>query len=168
MAVLLAYVVAWNVREIDFKRFESRVLPRAWNTPARILGLDQNWLMFAPLPRTEDGWLVMEGTLQDGSVVNLWDFDDPLPWDKPALVSATFRSQRWRKYLDNLTTEGYGAYRMYFCDWLARRWNAERAGDDPGRRVHKVEFSHRIELTPPPGEPMPELETRVLWTWYYE
>lgn len=82
---LLVYVVLWNVRETNFKDWEPVLLSRNCNAPARILGLDQNWSMFAPLPRTEDGWLVMEGTLRDGSTVNLWDFDQPLPWDKPEL-----------------------------------------------------------------------------------
>ncbi len=168
LATLLLYLVVWNVREVDFVRLEPSTMPRSWNAPARVLGLDQNWSMFAPLPRTEDGWLVMEGTLKDGSIVNLWEFDEPLPWDKPEVVSATYKTQRWRKYLDNLTTEPYGPNRMYFCDWLARRWDNEQASGNSSREVDKVELSHRIELTPPPGNPMPEPETRVLWTWYYE
>jgi hypothetical protein len=165
---LLVYVVLWNIRETDFKYWEPRLLSRSWNAPARILGLDQNWSMFAPVPRTEDGWLVMEGTLRDGTNVNLWEFDKPLPWSKPRLVSATYRTQRWRKYLDNLTTDSYAAHRLYFCEWLARRWNEQQASGDKTREVYKVELSHRIELTPPPGEPIPEAETRVLWTWYFE
>ncbi|MBC8350681.1 MAG: HTTM domain-containing protein [Planctomycetes bacterium] len=165
---LLVYVVMWNVRETDFKYWEPRLLSRNWNAPARILGLDQNWSMFAPLPRTEDGWLVMEGTLRDGSKVNLWEFDEALPWSKPPLVSATYRTQRWRKYLDNLTTEGFAAHRMYFSEWLARRWNEQNAVKDKTREVHRVELSHRIEVTPPPGDPIPDPETRVLWTWYFE
>ncbi|MDA1051838.1 MAG: HTTM domain-containing protein [Planctomycetota bacterium] len=168
LACLLVYVVLWNIRETDFRYWAPRLLSRNMNAPARILGLDQNWSMFAPLPRTEDGWLVMEGTLRDGSIVNLWQFDEPLPWSKPSLVSATYRTQRWRKYLDNLTTDRYAAHRMYFCEWLARRWNEQRAASDKTREVHKVELSHRIELTPPPGAPIPDPETRVLWTWYFE
>jgi hypothetical protein len=165
---LFIYLLLWNVRETDFKRWESRVLPRSWNAPARILGLDQNWSMFAPLPRTEDGWLVMEGTLRDGSTVNLWDFDEPLPWSKPALVSATYKTQRWRKYLDNLTIQNNAGHRMYFCEWLARRWNEQQSAGVSMREVHRVELSHRIEITPPPGQPIPDPETRVLWTWYFE
>lgn len=165
---LLVYVVLWNVREINFKYWELRVMSRHWNAPARIFGLDQNWSMFAPLPRTEDGWLVMEGTLRDGTIVNLWDFDKPLPWSKPLLVSATYHTQRWRKYLDNITTEPYAAYRIPFCEWLARRWNEEHATGEKGREVYRVELSHRIELTPPPGKPIPDPETRVLWTMYFE
>lgn len=168
LSCLLCYVVLWNVRETDFIYWEPRLLSRTWNAPARILGLDQNWSMFAPLPRTEDGWLVMEGTLRDGSIVNLWQFDEPLPWSKPALVSATYRTQRWRKYLDNLTTDSYWAHHPYFCEWLARRWNEQRAEGLESREVYRVQLSHRIELTPPPGETIPEPQTRVLWTLYFE
>ena len=168
IATLFLYVVVWNVRELDFRHLEPRTMSRQWNGPARILGLDQNWSMFAPLPRTEDGWLVMKGTLRDGSEVTQWDFDQPLPWSKPALVSATFRTENWRKYLDNLTTEPYAGYRMYLCNWLAARWNAARAVGHPDREVHKVEIIHRVELTPPPGNPLPDPETKILWTWYYE
>jgi hypothetical protein len=163
LLLLFSYVVIWNVRELDFEAREW-LMSRRWNAPARALGLDQNWSMFAPVPRTEDGWLVMKGTLHDGSEVNLWQFDEPLPWDKPELVSSTYLTQRWRKYLDNVTTNDYAEHTLYFCDWLAQRWNRERAGDDPERRVYQVQFIRQLEITPPPGEPIPEAETEVLYT----
>jgi hypothetical protein len=165
---LLAYTIAWNIRELDFARWEETVMPRRYNRIGRALGLDQNWAMFAPVPRTEDGWIVMKGVLRDGDEVNLWDFDQPLPWDKPALVSATYKSQRWRKYLDNLTTEPYGLYRMHFADWLHRRWNEHVGDEEPQRQVVQIQLIHRLELTPPRGEPIPAPESRVLLTWYYD
>ncbi len=143
-------------------------MPRRYNGFGRAVGLDQNWSMFSPIPRTEDGWLVMKGTLRDGDEVNLWDYDQPLPWKKPALVSATYKTQRWRKYLDNLTTEPYGLHRIHFANWLHRRWNDEVAEGDPQREVVEVQLIQRLEITPPPGNPIPEPEDRVLLTWYYE
>ena len=168
IALTLAYVLLWNIREIDVERFVDSTLPFAYNGPARALGLDQNWSMFAPIPRTEDGWLVMRGTLRNEEVVNLWQFDEPLPWEKPELVSAVYLTQRWRKYLDNITAESYAMHRMYLCNWLAWRWNEQQADGQIERQVHKVELIQRLEITPPPGTPIPEPETRVLWTWYYE
>ncbi len=168
---LLAYVVLWNVRERDVAYWEQRILPLSANGVARVLGLDQNWGMFSPIPRTEDGWLIMQGTLRDGTVVNLWQPDAPLPWDKPRLVSDTYVSQRWRKYLDNLTTDAYALRRLNFCEWLGRRWNAEQAGGDETREVVLIELIHRIEATPPPGKPIPPLEDRALYTYqplYYD
>jgi hypothetical protein len=168
LGLILTYILLWNVREIDVERLADRTLPLAFNGPARALGLDQNWSMFAPIPRTEDGWLVMRGTLHNDEVVNLWQVDEPLPWDKPKLVSAVYLTQRWRKYLDNITTDSYALHRMYLCNWLARRWNEQQSGGQLERQVHKVEVIQRLEITPPPGNPIPEPETRVLWTWYYE
>jgi len=166
LAFLLVYTVIWNIRELDVRYWEPRILPRQMNGIARALGLDQNWAMFSPIPRTEDGWLIMLGTLEDGTEVNLWQPGHPIPWDKPQLVSATYLTQRWRKYLDNLTTDQYVGYRDYFCEWLTARWNEEHAVDDPTQRVAKVELLHRIELTPPPGRPIPEPETKQLYVYY--
>ncbi len=166
VAALLVYVVLWNVREQDVAQREKTVLPRRANGVARALGLDQNWAMFSPIPRTKDGWLVMRGTLRDGSQVNLWQPQRPVPWDKPRLVSAIYRGQRWRKYLDNLTTDFYLPYREYFCDWLGRRWNRQQARDDRQKEVVAIELIHRVELTPPPGQPMPEPESEWLYRYY--
>ena len=168
LLLLLVYTILWNVRELDWSYWESRVMPRRFNGVGRVLGLDQNWAMFSPIPRTEDGWLVMKGELRDGSEVNLWQPDRPLPWDKPENVSGTYLTQRWRKCLDNLTTEAYGRHRMYFADWLQSRWNREQADGNRDREVVQVQLVHRIELTPPPGKPIPDPESRILWTWYYE
>jgi hypothetical protein len=166
VAVIL-YSVAWNVRELDFKRWDP-LLPPCFNGIARVLGIDQNWGMFSPVPRTEDGWLVMRGKLRDGSEVNLWEFGKPLPWDKPRLVSATYLTYRWRKYLDNLTTEPFALHRMYFTNWLQRRWNDRFAKENKAKEVVQAEIIQRLEITPAPGNPIPDPESRVLWTWYYE
>lgn len=171
LAMLLVYVVLWNIREMDVRYWEQRILPLEMNGVGRALGLDQNWHMFSPIPRTEDGWVVMKGTLRDGTVVNLWQFDRDLPWDKPKLVSATYVSQRWRKYLDNLTTDPYALRRLDFCEWLGRRWNATLTKGDTSRQVVLIELIHRVELTPPPGQPFPELESRSLYEYrpmYYD
>ena len=166
LAALLVYLLAWNIRELDVRAYEKWILPLRYNGLARALGLDQNWSMFSPVPRTEDGWLLMVGTLEDGSEVNLWQPDRPVPWSKPALVSRTFRSQRWLKYLDNLTTNAYVGYRDYFCEWLVRRWNQQQAASNRMRRVTKVELFHAVELTPPPGQPIPEPELKPLYVFY--
>jgi hypothetical protein len=166
LAALLVYLIAWNIRELNVRDLEKWVLPLRYNGPARALGLDQNWSMFSPVPRTEDGWLLMVGTLDNGRQVNLWQPEKVVPWDKPQLVSSTFRSQRWLKYLDNLTTDAYIGYRDYFCEWLAARWNRLYARSDQSQRVVKVELYHAIELTPPPGQPIPEPEIKPLYTYY--
>lgn len=169
LSLVLLYVVLWNVREA--RLMEHKILPLELTGIGRVLGLDQNWGMFSPIPRTEDGWIVMKGTLRDGTEVNLWQDQRELPWDKPEVVSDTYVSQRWRKYLDSLSTDAYALRRLNFCEWLGHRWNGRVAPGDTAKQVVLIELIHCIELTPPPGLPFPELEYRALYEYrplYYD
>lgn len=167
VACLFAYIVVWNVREILGNQWVDRIMPHRFNGPAIALGLSQNWGMFAPVPRTMDGWLIMRGTLRDGTEVNLWEPGQPLPWQKPALVSAMFPSSRWRRYLENIAVDEFSFHRHYFTDWLQRRWDAEQSGGNPDKMVAKVELIRQLEITPPPGTPIPTPETVELCVRYY-
>ena len=42
------------------------------------------------------------GEVGDGTEVDLFNDGAPVTWEKPALVSATYKDDRWRKYLVNL------------------------------------------------------------------
>ncbi|HQU41706.1 MAG: hypothetical protein B7Z73_06150 [Planctomycetia bacterium 21-64-5] len=144
VAALGVYVAVWNINEVS-ARFEGR-LPAGWKVPAYVLGLDQNWGMFAPFPLTDDGWYEMRGVLADGSVVNLWDVDQTLPRRKPANVAATYRSRRWLKYLMEIRL-GWSPFLPEFADWLRRRWNELHADGAPHRRVKHIDIIYHIEKT---------------------
>lgn len=152
------YLLAWNLREVN--PWWERVLPRQANVVARLLRVDQDWGMFAPRPMVGDGWYVMEGTLADGRVVNLWDETVPLPVEKPADVAGTYVNTRWRKYLTNLWEPAYGPQRRDFALWLARRWDDAHPGGPP---VVGCELAVMRELTPPPGEPAPPPVREVIF-----
>ncbi|HVA49007.1 MAG TPA: HTTM domain-containing protein [Pirellulales bacterium] len=143
VAAVGLYVAVWNINEVS-ARFEGRLRP-GWKVPAYVLGLDQNWGMFAP-PLTDDGWYEMRGVLADGSVVNLWDADQPLPRRKPANVAATYRNRRWLKYLMEIRL-GWAPFLPEFADWLRRRWNERHADEAPHRRVKHIDIVYHIEKT---------------------
>lgn len=167
VVLLLCYMLAWNIRESNLSYWES-LMPRQWSTLGRVLGLDQRWSMFAPIPSTEDGWYVMKGTLRNGEEVNLWEPGVPFAWQKPGDVRATFASQRWRKYLDMLKNDGSSELRRFFVNWLVERWNREQARGDDRRRVQLAELILQLEETPRPGAGQFEPLTIVLWRWEYE
>jgi hypothetical protein len=144
-AFFLAYVFLWNVRTTDFPRW-SRFFPRGANFIAYTFGLDQMWDMFAPYPLKDGGWYVVQGNLRDGSRVDLFRDGAPLSWDKPGLVSATFRNERWRKYLMNLWLRDNAAHRARYARYLLREWNAQHKG---GRALESVEVYFMLERTPP-------------------
>ena len=167
VAGLLFYAVLWNLRDVAEDRVARRIMPDRMNSLACVLGLEKGWSMFAPVPPREDGWPIFKGILRDGTEVNLWQPDEPIPWNKPRVVSALYRNQRWRRYLENLMMDRYTLYRPYFADWLHTRWNRTRARGNSAREVVTVEILRQLETTPPPGEPFPIPETIVLWTKHY-
>ncbi len=158
VAAVWAYVLVWNLREAN--PWWLRVLPIEASVVGRLLRVDQDWAMFAPKPLTEDGWYMMQGTLADGRVVNLWEPAAPLPFDKPADVADTYVNTRWRKYLLNLNTREYESHRVDFASFLARRWADDHPGGPP---VVRCELVFMREPTPPPGEPVPAAERIVIF-----
>src|SRR5262249_20076294 len=131
----LAYVFLWNVQTLDFERFRAVFPPQA-NWVGDSFGLGQMWDMFAPYPLRDDGWYVVVGTLEDGREVDLFRGGAPVTWDKPPLISATYRNTRWRKYLTNLWRQEFASNRELYASYLWRDWNARHG---PGERVERVE-----------------------------
>ena len=158
VAALFLYVVTWNIREVLGPAWVDRIMPHRYNGLAFALGLAQNWSMFAPMPRVDDGWLVIKGTLRDGSEVNLWDPGQPLPWNKPRFVSQMFPSSRWRSYCAIVTSQEFAFHLQHFANWLQARWDREHSAGKLEKKVVKVEIIRMLEPTPPPGEPFAKPE----------
>jgi len=120
--VSLMFVFMWNLRGVNFERWE-KIFPKSLNGLAFMFRLDQHWCMFAPCPSLEDGWMVLTGDLSDGTQVDIMSKDGSLSWDKPALSSATYKDSRWQKYLMNLWQAKYTQHRPWFGNYLAEKWN---------------------------------------------
>ncbi len=154
----LAYVYLWNLRTTDFDRYE-KMFPRAWNAPARLLGLSQHWKLFAPHPSLNDGWLVIPATLVDGSKVDLFRGGLPVDWNKPETVSALYPNQRWRKYLMNLQKERHRRHCQTYAQHLTRQWNDAQPA---GRQLVRFSIVLVRERTLDGGRTAP-LEYDELW-----
>lgn len=57
------------------------------------IGFYQHWKMFSPAPPTVDGWPILEATLDDGRVLDLYT-GEPVREEKPAVVIDLFRTFR--------------------------------------------------------------------------
>ena len=147
----LVYVLLWNVRSLDFERY-SKYFPRKANFVADLFRVDQWWNMFAPFPLREDGWYVIEGELKDGSHVDIFNDGQPVRWQKPELVSATYPNERWRKYLMNLAHSDYQRYRIYYLEYLRRGWDNEHSG---ARQLSRVNLYFMLKPTLPDYESVP-------------
>ena len=157
LALLLSYVIVWNLRE-TWPRQCGLMKPPALLPVMLSLRLDQSWGMFAPYPLRDDGWFVMPGTLANGREVDLWSPDKPLTDDKPD-VAAFYPNERWRKYLFNLWLKQYSAGRPPFLKWLRRRWDREVA-KSPDEKCVKAELKYWLELSTL-GDPEPLEEVKL-------
>lgn len=134
--VALAYVVLVNLSQLPVPGAERLHTP-----PLSLLGhavmLDQRWSMFAPNPRDQYGWFVVEGRLADGRRVDLFRAGRPAVWDKPASVSGEFPTMRWRIAMMNLgIPEERQVKRLEpMVRYFGRRWNATHAGADRVERI---------------------------------
>jgi predicted DCC family thiol-disulfide oxidoreductase YuxK len=143
---LLGYVFLWNVETLPGSpvRFSERT-----RALGQILGLDQEWKMFAPFPAKDNGWYVIPGKLRNGRIVDLFRDGEPVTWAKPRLVSATFKSFRWQKYMHNIRSQPYAQYRKYYADYLCRNWNRRHAA---GSKLEELELVYVLEFILPDYE----------------
>jgi len=155
----LVYIFCWNLRTVDFARY-STVFPVGYNWFGHTLRIDQMWGMFAPKPASDDGWYVIPARLRDGSVMNLMTDGGPIAWEKPVHVAATYRNQRWRKYLRNVWEQEHSHHRLYFGQYLCRDWNARHAG---ALTLATFEIFYVKEETLPNGE-IASPERVLLWS----
>ncbi|MCX5659585.1 MAG: HTTM domain-containing protein [Planctomycetota bacterium] len=151
IAALLLFVVAWNVRTLDFKRFAAW-FPERWNPIGFAFRVDQCWDMFAPMPMTGDGWFIADARLADGRRLDLWSGKE-VAFDKPADVAGSYRDQRWRKYLEHVSIDSYPEEAADFAAWLVRDWNERHAAEE---RVRVLAIYFVREMVTDKGKDPPE------------
>lgn len=140
--LLLCHVALWNWRTLHIGRpseaWALGIYPTGENAWLELVRLDQYWSMFAPYPLRDDGWYVAVATLPDGSTVDVLTGAAPTDTapERPAL---RYADERWRKYLMNLSTADFAAWRPNYARWLLRRWNA-RHDDEPERQATSLEL----------------------------
>lgn len=159
-AVFLVIIIFWNLSHLE----QLKIKKPDWLWPVMSMTETyQKWSMFAPYPRKDDGWYIMEGTLFNGEKVDIWSKDNKLNYDKPESVSATYRNSLWRKYLTNTWLASYNKHRLYLGRYLCRLWNDKHEGD---QRVNTIEIIFMLENTPAPGQPPTEISKELVWNHY--
>jgi hypothetical protein len=145
--IFLMYVLFWNLTTVSAFTMPEQLFP-----VGPFLGLDQYWGMFAPSPSKEDGWYVIPGNLRDGQQTDLMSVtrDDygvhPVSWEKPQDVTATFKNEHWRKYLENLYSKDHADQRLYFGQYICRQWNARHTGAE---QLENFKITYMLEMTQP-------------------
>lgn len=94
-----------------------------------LLKIKQNWNMFSPYPYRVDGWYVIPAKLRDGTEVDLFNNGNPLSWEKPPIISATYKNDRWRLFMMNLFDDDDEAILLPYARYLCREWNKSHSFD---------------------------------------
>lgn len=118
VALLLVGVLFWNAAGLGYASVPDDVQRIADPTERR-------WDMFAPAPRTNDGWFVAPGELASGQTVDAYA-GGPLSWDRPPDLASNYPSHRWFVYMLELPRRGSGPLRAAFADYLCRQWQANQ------------------------------------------
>lgn len=158
-ALSLALIGLWNLSTIKALPVSvQRVL-----TPGfQLLRIDQLWNMFAPHPLKDDGWMVVEGTLADGRMLNVLKPGQSLGFDKPHQLSQTHENLRWHTYLGRLSEKEFAPQRLWFGKYLCRNWNADKLVENRDQRLLRFKMHYIFERTPPPGQ-QAQTERQLLW-----
>ena len=91
------------------------------------LHMGQKWTMFAPHPPKEDGWVLIVGILNDGTLIDLSNEGERVSWKRPKDISATYKNQRWRKNMEYVMTK-WDPHARLMGDYFMGRWNRVHAG----------------------------------------
>ncbi|MFA6260448.1 MAG: HTTM domain-containing protein [Bacteroidia bacterium] len=158
LIILIAYVMAWNWGNLPVTKKQLA----GWiRDPGYLLGLQQNWNMFAPGVSKYDGWYIYEGITENNEIVDLQNPGNQPDYMKPASVVNTFKNDRWRKYGENYAKDQNRNIRPYLCKYLMKEWNDQF----PGKKIRQVRIIYMLELTLPDYQ-KPKLEKLVLSVCY--
>ena len=131
MAVVMGSVLLWNLppgRPREATRPTAGALVQA-------LGLEQDWALFAPDPRSYSVAVYATITHSDGRVEK---------WVPPhnGLLLAPYRTYRWQKYVERVRADDYSGLWEPTARWLAR---------EHGPGVTKVVLTRTFQEAQAPG-----------------
>ena len=135
MLLVVLAVLGWN---LPAGRPHNRAV-RALGGVTQGLGLEQDWALFAPDPRSFGVSVHATLTYRDGRTRR---------WDPPhnGLLVASYRTYRWQKYVERLRADDYANLWEPTAYWLAREYG-------PG--VVKVVLTRTFRDVADPGSGLP-------------
>lgn len=134
-AILLCLMILVNAASVGVLAYPDA-------TPAAIQ--NKGWDMFAPNPPADDGWYVVPATLESGRQIDALR-REPLSWDRPPDVSATFANNRWQKLLYQIRGGPEERLQEPLATYLCQRWNRGHDVDMERLRLVYIPYSTKTE-----------------------
>lgn len=137
------YIFLWNVSTLSSN---PNIMPNQLKWIAGITYVQQKWGLFSPSPGKTGMWIIIPATLKDGSQVDLYTNGGEIKWEKPELVSATYKNGRWQKYLTNIANPTNKYHAELYANYLCRNWNRIHTED---KKVESFFIIFNREFTQP-------------------
>ncbi len=122
LSAVIIYSLVWNWQTTVFADFKIKGSPRGIG---QLLGINQNWGMFAPNVFKDDGWYIFEAKAKNNLLIDIGMNGEPVNYNKPVSIVSLFKNDRWRKYSENLLFVNNCDIRPYYCNFLIKEWNQE-------------------------------------------
>jgi uncharacterized membrane protein YidH (DUF202 family) len=154
-AIILLLCLSVNIS--GFKEIEYELSPPLTET-VNALRLDQYWAMFSPGVLRKDGWLVYHGSDDIG---RQWDIrlnQDYVDYRAPKSIVGMYRSDRWRKWAENMQDERFTFLRPLYCQYILKHFNAGK-----GHRPLKLMHLYFMERETQPNF-LPPKEKKILYS----
>lgn len=148
----------FNLSSVSQLGYSSWVQKNNW---VHLLGLDQQWGMFSR-PFIDDGWFVFPGKLANGADVDVFRDGAPVSFEPPKLIAATYKGDRWRKYMTNVWSSANEKHRLPFGRYLCRKWNSSHPETE---RLETYEMVYMRQDSLPNGTKAPPQRVMI---WRHE
>lgn len=127
------------------------------------LRLDQTWTLYS-IPKLEnDGWLMVNAKLTNGSEVDLLRANSTAPdFNKPPHSVIAADGTRWLSYRNQLWQDDSPSHRRLYGRYLCAKWNDAHASDDT-KLAAQLTFIYMLERTSGLTR-APQIEQRILGT----
>ena len=166
VSVFMIGTIWYNVNyslDID-ELYIASPIPEPIANTVRFVGLWQRWNLFAPYPRTTDGWIRVPGKFEDGTTFDLRTgnpvTDHMQRWYWGPNV-------RWKKYESNMNRENYRPLKFAWAARYCRYYNVQENRPE-GKRLATLELQFRYRRSHEPSSDPNPYETRLLWKhWCY-
>ena len=156
VSLCLGYVCLWNLSTLPG---QEDVLPEDAVWVGELMGLTQEWSMFAPFPGMANGWYVVKGHFASGEVLDVWQ-NQELSYSRPDSIKQNFGNDRWTKYLMGAWHEEAERYLSGFGDYLCEKWNS-RGGD----HLEEIRISFMLEQLQRDYQPPRPVEELKIFHW---
>lgn len=158
MLFLFVITCWWNIADV---RGSILRFPQSFRKPVYMLGLNQTWGMFAPTVFKEDGWLILEATLNNGNKIDLNNNELAIDFSKPHYVLDRIKNDRWRKYTEQISLLHNKDIRQHYANYIVWQYNKKQRL--PEEQLASLDIYYMLEYTKL-KTPM-IIEQKLLYHW---